>query len=105
LEPVLQRLRYDHHEVVLFHLMHHDELTFELGGMVKFVGLEDHEVLLGQTDDLRESYLDAVREHGQQLDAIVERYGCERVLVDTSESPRDQLIDYLNKRSLMGRSR
>src|SRR6476646_2915807 len=32
LEPVLHRLRYDHHEVVLFHAMHHDELTFELGG-------------------------------------------------------------------------
>src|SRR5262245_60473777 len=36
LEPVLQRLRYDKHEVVLFEIMHHDELSFELGGMVKF---------------------------------------------------------------------
>src|SRR6185369_7345471 len=45
LEPVLQRFRYDHHEVVLFQVMHHDELTFELDGMVKFVGLEDQDVL------------------------------------------------------------
>ncbi|HEY2414593.1 MAG TPA: DUF58 domain-containing protein [Pirellulaceae bacterium] len=105
LEPVLQRLRYDHHEVVLFQVMHHEELTFELGGMVKFVGLEDHGELLGQTDDLRAAYLEAVHDHAQQLDAIVERNGCERVLIDTSESPRDQLIDYLNKRSLIGRGR
>ena len=80
LEPVLQRLRYDQHEVVLFQVMHHDELTFEFGGMVKFVGLEDHEELLAQTDDLREGYLEAVREHGQQLEAIAERNGCEWVL-------------------------
>jgi uncharacterized protein (DUF58 family) len=105
LEPVLHRLRYDHHEVVLFHVMHHDELTFELGGMAKFVGLEDRDELIGQTDDLRSGYLEAVRDHSQQLDSIVERNGCERILINTSESPRDQLIDYLNKRSLIGRGR
>jgi len=105
LEPVLHRLRYDHHEVVLFQVMHHDELKFELGGMVKFVGLEDRDELLGQTDDLREAYLEAVREQQEQLEVIVERNGCERILIDTSESPRDQLIDYLNKRSLIGRGR
>jgi hypothetical protein len=49
--------------------------------------------------------MDAVRDHVQQVDAIVERNGCERVLIDTSESPRDQLIDYLNKRSLVSRGR
>jgi uncharacterized protein (DUF58 family) len=105
LEPVLQRLRYDHHEVMLFQVMHHDELTFELGGIVKFVGLEDRDELIGQTDDVRAAYLEAVRHHAQQLDAIVERNGCERVLIDTSKSLRDQLIDYLNKRSLIGRGR
>ena len=80
-------------------------LTFELGGMVKFVGLEDRDELFGQTDDLKAAYLEAVRENHQQLEAIVERNGCERVLIDTNESPRDQLIDYLNKRSLIGRGR
>lgn len=105
LEPVLQRLRYDHHEVVLFEVLHHDELTFELGGMVKFVALEDHDELLGQTDDLRAGYLEALREHQQQLAEIAERNGCERVLIDTSENPRDQLVDYLNKRSLQLRRR
>jgi len=105
LEPVLQRFRYDHHEVVLFQVMHHDELTFELDGMVKFVGLEDQDVLLGQTDDLRAGYLQAVHEHQQQLGEIAERNGCERVLIDSRESPRDQLIDYLNKRSLLARGR
>ena len=41
LEPALQRLRYNRHEVVLFQVMHHDELAFEFDGMIKFVGLED----------------------------------------------------------------
>src|SRR4029079_5526124 len=41
LEPVVQRFRCDKHEVVLLQVMHHDELTLEFDGMVKFVGLED----------------------------------------------------------------
>jgi uncharacterized protein (DUF58 family) len=105
LEPVLQRLKYDRHEVVLFQVMHHDELTFELAGMVKFVGLEDPDVLLAQTDDLRRGYLEAVREHQLRLETIAERNGCEHVLIDTQLSMSDQLVDYLNKRSRLARGR
>src|SRR6478736_855402 len=79
LEPVLQRLRYDRHEVILFQLLHHDELTFDLGGMVKFLGLEDTDELLAQADDLRVGYLKALREHQDQIEAISERNGCEWV--------------------------
>ena len=105
LEPVLQRLRYDRHEVVLFQVMHHDELAFDLEGMIKFVGLEEPDDLMAQTDDLRRGYLQAVREHNERLEQIVERNGCERVLIDTSLSMSDQLIDYLNKRSMLARGR
>jgi uncharacterized protein (DUF58 family) len=100
LEPVLQRLRYDKHEVVLFEILHHNELAFELGGMVKFIGLEDHDELLAPTDDLRNAYLQAVREHREQLEQIVERNGCELVPINTRHSISDQLVDYLNKRSV-----
>jgi uncharacterized protein (DUF58 family) len=105
LEPVLQRLRYDKHEVVLFQVLHRHELTFELGGMVKFVGLEDADTLLAQSDDLRQGYLEAVEAHQRQLTEIAERNGCEHVLIDTSHSLSEQLIDYLNKRSLLARGR
>ncbi len=39
LEPVLQRMRYNNHEVVLFHVLHHHEVAFDFTGMVKFKGL------------------------------------------------------------------
>jgi len=98
LEPVLQRLRYNRHEVILFHVMHHDELTFDLDGMIKFQGLESADEMLAQTDDLRRGYLRAVSAFHEQLIEMAERNGCERVLIDTSQSMADQLIDYLNQR-------
>jgi hypothetical protein len=105
LEPVLQRLRYSKHEVVLVQVMHHDELAFELDGMVKFVGLEEPDELLAQTDDLRRGYLAAVKRHNDALGEIAQRNGCERVLVDTSRSMTEVLIDYLNRRSVLVRGR
>jgi uncharacterized protein (DUF58 family) len=105
LEPVLQRLRYARHEVVLFQVMHHDELAFEMDGMVKFVGLEVPEELLAQTDDLRRAYLEAVNQFNDSLEEIAHRNGCERVLCDTSRGISDLLIDYLNRRSMLALAR
>jgi len=105
LEPILQRLRYSRHEVVLFQVMHHDELAFEMDGMVKFVGLEVPEELLAQTDDLKRAYLAAVKKFNNQFQEIAQRNGCERVLVDTRRSMSELFIDYLNQRSMLNRGR
>ena len=105
LEPVLQRLRYSRHEVVLFQVMHHDELAFEMDGMVKFVGLEVPEELLAQTDDLKRAYLAAVRKFNDRVQEMAQRNGCDRVLVDTRRSMSELFIDYLNQRSMLNRGR
>ena len=105
LEPVLQRLRYNRHEVVLFQVMHHDELAFDLDGMVKFVGLESADEYLAQTDDLRRGYLAALQRFNGKLQDLAHRNGCERVLVDTRRGMSDLFIDYLNQRSMLNRGR
>ncbi len=105
LEPVLQRLRYSRHEVVLFQVMHHDELAFEFDGMVKFVGLEVPDELLAQTDDLRRGYLTAVKRFNDRFQEIAQRNGCERILIDTSRNMSEFFIDYLNQRSMLNRGR
>ena len=105
LEPVLQRLRYQRHEVILFQVMHHDELAFELDGMVKFVGLEIPDELLAQPEDLRRGYLAALHRFNEQLAGIPRRNACDHVLVDTSRPMSEIFVDYLNQRSLLNRGR
>jgi uncharacterized protein (DUF58 family) len=99
LEKALQRFRYHRHEVVLFQVMHHDELAFELEGMTKFVGLEVPEELLAQPEAIRRAYLAAVQQHNQHLEEICLRNNVERVLVDTSHDMAGVLVDYLNART------
>jgi uncharacterized protein (DUF58 family) len=105
IEAAVQRMRYSRHEVVLFQVLHHDELAFEFDGMVKFVGLEFPEELLTQPDDLRRAYLEALHRHAARLEELAQRNNCERVLVDTSRPMAELFIDYLNKRTLRKRGR
>jgi uncharacterized protein (DUF58 family) len=99
IERAIQRMRYNKHEVVLFQIAHHDELAFEFDGMVKFVGLEAPEEMLAQPDELRRSYLAAVKDFNDKLEQLAERNRCERVLVDTRRPIGETLIDYLSRRS------
>jgi hypothetical protein len=73
LEAALHRLRYNRHEVVLFQVLHHDELSFEFDTMTKFIGLEIAEELLVQPEDLRRGYLNALERVNRQLEEIAER--------------------------------
>jgi hypothetical protein len=98
LERALQRLRYSQHEVILFQVMHHDELAFEFDGMVRFIGLEVPEELLTQPEDLRKGYLAAVERFNTQLEEIALRNRCERVLLDTRRPLGESLADYLTQR-------
>jgi len=105
LEAPLQQMRYDRHEVVLFQVLHHDELEFDLPGMIKFIGLESDDQVLAQSGDLRQTYLDALTRHNAKLEEICHRNQIEYVLVDTSRSMAEVLSDYLHRRSVLNRGR
>lgn len=98
LESAIQRMRYNRHEVVLFHVLHHDEIAFEFDGMIKFVGLEVAEELMAQSDDLKRGYLAALDRFFGQIQEIASRNKCEYQLVDTRRPLSDVLVDYLNRR-------
>jgi uncharacterized protein (DUF58 family) len=105
LEPALQRLRYQKHEVVLFQILHHDELHFEFEGMVKFLGLEGPDECLAQTEDIRRGYLEAVRRFDETLADVCHRNRIERVVVDTRRAMGEVLLDYLAERRRLSLSR
>jgi len=102
LEAALQRLRYSLHEVVLFQILHDDELNFNFNGMVKFVGLEETDELLVQADDMRSAYLTALQKFNTRLDEVCTRNRVERVVVNTSRNMGEVFVDYLNQRSMIG---
>ena len=104
LEKVLQRLRYQQHEVVLFQVLHHDELAFNFDGMIKFIGLEVPDEILMQPSELRKAYLAALNRFNDRFEEICQANKVERLLVDTSTGMGELLFDYLNTRGLVRRA-
>jgi uncharacterized protein (DUF58 family) len=105
LEAALERMRYSRHEVVLFQVLHPDELEFRFEGNVKFRGLEVDEQLLTQPAELRKRYLEALARFNEKLADACTRNKVERVVVDTGRDPAEVLVDYINARSLRIRGR
>jgi uncharacterized protein (DUF58 family) len=103
LEKAIQRFRFAKHEVVLFQIMHHDELEFQFDGMVRFDGLEEAEYHITRPDDIRESYLKSLSDFNERLEEVCDANRCERVLVDTRRPLRELFCDYLQTRLLVHR--
>lgn len=91
----LRRATVSGQEVVVFHVMHHDELAFDFRDAVRFSGLEEQLELSITPRDVRKSYLEALEEFRRRV-----RHGCEGakshyVLFDTRRPLAEALGEYL----------
>jgi uncharacterized protein (DUF58 family) len=75
--PGLRHLRYQRHEVVVFHVMDAAELDFPFQDATLFRGLEQMPDLLTDPRSLRESYMEELTNHLDEL-----RRGCRAQHVD-----------------------
>ena len=98
LNRALQQFRLRHHEVIVFHIMHGDELTFPFEENTKFRGLEESVELLTEPRALRESYLESLNAFMSSVRRICATNGVDYVLVDTSKALDGVLSSYLRFR-------
>jgi len=105
LEHGIQRLRFLRHEVILFHVLDHQEIAFEFRGSCRFKGLETASSIQLAPEDYRKDYLRAIGEFQARIRRIAERNACHYVLADTSHPVAEVLGGYLSLRLRMGRSR
>jgi uncharacterized protein (DUF58 family) len=94
----LQHLRFGGHEVIVFHVLHPDELDFPFGGMVKFDGMEDHVKLLTRPQLIRPAYQRALKKYLEELQQGCERNRCDYVLMNTGRKLSEALTEYLARR-------
>lgn len=105
LDAALQRLRFDRHEIVVFQVLHRDEIRFDLPGLIRFVGLEEDVSLIARPDDIRRQYLAAFEAHQKALADVCHANQAEWVVAPTDRPLADLLADYLQSRlAFAGRS-
>jgi hypothetical protein len=93
-----QHLKFQGHEVTVFHVLHPDEIGFPFEGMTKFDALEERLHLLTRPHLIRPAYLRAVRSYLKELTTGCQANRCDYVLMDTSRPLEQALTEYLARR-------
>lgn len=94
----LNQFRLRKHEVVVFHVMHHDELEFPFQENTLFRGMEIESELHTEPRALRKSYMEAVERYMARVKKVCAAAGIDHVLLDTSKPLGGVLSSYLNFR-------
>lgn len=106
LDPILEglrHLRFRGHEVILFHILHPDEVNFPLDGNIRFIGLEGFSELMTRPHMLRPAYLRIVRKYLADIQKGCDRSGVDYVQMLTDRPLDVALSEYLVRRLQMGR--
>jgi uncharacterized protein (DUF58 family) len=94
----LQLLKHRRHDVLVFHIMDHDELTFPFAGTTRFEGMEQIDQLLCDPRALRDGYLEALQEYLVEVRRGCARQGIDYMLVHTQEYLDAVLSKFLHHR-------
>lgn len=100
----LKQFRLRRHEVIVFHVMHDDELTFPFEDNTLFRGLEDPVQLHTEPRALRRGYLDAVERFLGEVRTTCASAGVDYVLMNTKEPLDAVLGSYLTFRQKIRRT-
>jgi len=97
----LQHLRYNKHEVILFHIMDgKQELDFEFEQRpYEFVDMESGERVKLQPQQVRDQYLSQMRAFREMIEERCHQYRIDRVPVDLTEPVEQVLQAFLLKRN------
>jgi hypothetical protein len=85
-------------EVILFHVLHPDELNLSFDGDIVFESLEDDPTVGLDPADIRDEYQKAIHEKIDQLKKTSNGLGVDYVFMDTSIPLQQALSYYLLKR-------
>jgi uncharacterized protein (DUF58 family) len=97
----LAHLKYLNHDVIIFHVMDHQELNLDYKGLVQFEDLESEAKIRTFPQSLRDTYRKRVAEFVEDIEKTAGRSRIDYCLLDTSDNLDKALIVYLAKRKRM----
>jgi len=94
----LEMLRHRRHDVLVFHVLDDDEVTFPFAGTTRFEGMEQLPDLLCDPRALRDGYLEALEEYLTEVRRGCSRRGIDYTLVRTGDYLDAALSKFLHFR-------
>ena len=101
-----QRFRFDRHDVVVLHVLDHDELEFPFADRTLFEGMEELDLeVLTDPQSLRRSYLDALQSFIRRIRGACLNASVDYTLISTADSVDVALATFLAARMRRQRAR
>ncbi len=97
----LEMLRHGRHDVLLFHVMDYEEMTFPFAGTTRFEGMEEIDQVTCDPRALRDGYLEALQEYLVEVRRGCARKGIDYQLVHTKENLDAVLSKFMHHRQAM----
>ena len=105
LKPSMMMLRKRRHEVIVFHILHEDELTFPFRDPTQFEGMEWPVQVRADPAALRRSYLAALQTYLLAVKRLCAELEIDYVLLNTAQPLDAALTAYLSFRQKLARVR
>ena len=94
----LSHLRFNGHEVLVFHVLDHAEIDLSLDGAIRFQDPETGNELVTVPERVRSSYLEQMSRFLTDIEEACARYGVEYTRMDTAQPLDHALTAYLATR-------
>lgn len=94
----LRQLRTRRHEIVLFHVLDRDEITFPFDDTTIFQDLEDHSEIVTDAFTLRSEYLQRIRQLTGTFKSALRKSGIDYLIADTSMPLEANLRSFFTRR-------
>ncbi len=96
LMPKVRILKSHGHDLMVFQILHPDELEFPFSRFYRFESMEDARYLVADSKSIRNYYLEAMNEHQHQLRGAMRKIGVDFHTVRTDQAPDRVLAHCLN---------
>jgi uncharacterized protein (DUF58 family) len=98
----LKHFRHKQNEVLAMQILDPLERSFNFGTDATFRDMETGEEMVTQPYQVRKAYAEAMREFTERIKRECRQHNIDYVLLDTSVPYDVALVEYLNKRRMMG---
>jgi uncharacterized protein (DUF58 family) len=97
-----RHLRSRRHEVLIFHILDRNELSFPFEDFILFKDLEDQTTVAADAYSLRREYVAKMRNMVNTLQSALRKGGVDYLLADTSRPLESSLRSFFTRRQMVG---
>jgi uncharacterized protein (DUF58 family) len=100
----IEMLRHGRHDILVFHVMDHEELTFPFAGTTRFEDLEGPDIITCDPRALRQGYIEVVEEYLTEVRRGCARKGIDYQMISTKDYLDAALSKFLHHREAMAKA-